>query len=122
MGNLKKLRTVEKVCYFVAYFVAYFAKYAHSLFFCAPGIGGVFKGPMSRVFGTWEDRAIFFGVVADGDDEIKIPIEIEVDAVGCVARYIDADFTHGANSEWVDRCGADACAIGVVGAIAQMAK
>ncbi len=77
---------------------------------------------MSRVFRSWEDRTIFLCVVADGDDEVKISIEIEVNAVGCVARYIDADFTHGANGQWVDRCRADACAIGVVGAIAQMAK
>ncbi len=122
MGNLKKLRTVEKGRDLVSYLVAYFAKYAHALFFCAPGIGGVFKGPVSRVFGSWEDRTIFLGVVANGDDEIKIPIEILIDAVGCVVGYVDADFTHGANGQWVDCCGADACAIGVVSAIAQMAK
>ena len=113
---------LEKVCDFVVYLVAYFAKYAHAFFFCALGIGGVFKGPMARVFGSWEDRAIFFGVVADGDDEVKVPIEIEVDAVGCVVGYVDADFTHGANGQRVDRCGADACAIGVVSTVAQMAK
>ena len=77
---------------------------------------------MSRIFGSWEDRTIFFGVVANGDDEIEIAIEILIDAVGCVVGDVDADFTHGANGQWVDRCGADACAIGVVGAIAQMAK
>lgn len=113
---------MKKVCDFVAYFVAYFAKYAHSLFFCSPDISGVFKGPMARVFGSWEDRTIFFGVVANGDDEVKISIEILIDAVGCVVGYVDADFTHGANGEWVDCCGADACAMGVVSAIAQMAK
>ena len=113
---------LEEVCDFVAYFVAYFAEYAHALFFCAPGIGGVFKGPMSRVFGSWEDRTIFFGVVANGDDEVKVSIEILIDAIGCVVGYVDADFTHGANGQWVDCCGADACAMGVVSAIAQMAK
>ena len=113
---------MEKGRDLVAYLVAYFAKYAHAFFFCTPGIGGVFKGPVSRVFCSWEDRTIFLGVVANGDGEIKIPIEIEVDAVGCVVGYVDADFTHGANGQWVDCCGADACAIGVVSAIAQMAK
>ena len=116
------LRTVEKVCDFVAYFVADLAKYGHALFFCALSIGGVFKGPMARVFGAWEHRTIFFGVVANGDDEVKVSIEILIDAVGCVVGYVDADFTHGANGEGVDRCGADACAIGVVSAIAQMAE
>lgn len=77
---------------------------------------------MSHVFGAWKDWTIFFGVVANGDDEIKIPIEILVDAVRCVVGYVDADFTHGANGEWVDCCGADACAIGVVSAVAQMAE
>ena len=113
---------MEEVCDFVAYFVAYFTKYAHALFFCAPGIGGVFKGPVSRVFGAREDRTIFLGVVANGDDEIKVSIEILIDAVGCVVGYVDADFTHGANGQWVDGCGADACAIGVVSAVAQMAE
>ena len=113
---------MEKVCDFVAYFVAHFAKYAHSFFFCALGIGGVFKGPMSRVFGAREDRTIFSCVVANGDDEIKVSIEIQVNAVGCVVGYVDADFTHGANGEWIDCCGADTCAIGVVSAVAQMAK
>ena len=113
---------MEESCDFVAYFVADFAKYAHALFFCAFGIGGIFKGPVSRVFGSWEDRTIFFGVVANGDDEVKVSVEILIDAVGCVVGYVDADFTHGANGEWVDGCGADACAIGVVSAIAQMAK
>lgn len=113
---------VEEVCDFVLYLVAHFAKYAHALFFCAPGIGGVFKGPMSRVFGSWEDWAIFLGVVANGDDEVKVAIEILFDAVGCVMGYVDADFTHGANGQWVDCCRANACAIGVVSAIAQMAK
>ena len=116
------LRIVEEVCDFVAYFVAHFAKYAHALFFCALGIGGVFKGPMARVFGSREDRTIFLGVVANGDDEVKISIEILIDAVGCVVGYVDADFTHGANGEWVDCCRADARAMGFIGAIAQMAK
>ena len=113
---------MEEVCDFVAYFVAHFAEYAHSLFFCSPGIGGVFKGPVSRVFGAREDGTIFLGVVANGDDEVKVSIEILFDAVGCVVGYVDADFTHGANGQWVDCCRANACAIGVVGAIAQMAK
>lgn len=113
---------MEKVCDFVSYLVAHFAKYAQALFFCALGIGGVFKGPMSRVFRSWEDRTIFFGVVANGDDEVKVSIEILIDAVGCVVGYVNADFTHGANGQWVDCCGADACAMGVVSAIAQMAK
>ena len=113
---------MEEVCDFIAYFVAYFAKYAQALFFCAQGIGGVFEGPMSRVFGAWEDWTIFFGVVANGDDEIKVSIEILFDAVGCVVGYVDADFTHGANGQWVDCCGADARAMGFIGAIAQMAK
>ena len=113
---------MEKICDLVSYLVSYFAKYAHALFFCAPGIGGVFKGPMSRVFCTWEDRTIFLCVVADGDDEIEIAIEILIDAVGCVVRYVDADFTHGANGQWVDHCGADACAIGVISTVAQMAE
>ena len=109
---------MEEVRDFVAYFVAHFAKYAQALFFCALGISGVFEGPMSRVFGSWDDRTIFFGVVANGDDEVKISIEILVNAVGCVVGYVDADFTHGANGEWVDCCGADARAMGFIGAIA----
>ena len=113
---------MEEVRDFVSYLIAHFAKYAHAFFFCAPGIGGVFKGPMSRVFGSWKDRTIFLGVVANGDDEVKVAIEILFDAVGRVVGYVDADFTHGANGEWVDYCGADACAMGVVSAIAQMAK
>ena len=113
---------MEEVCDFVAYLVAHFAKYAHALFFCSLGIGGVFKGPVPRVFGSWEDRTMFLGVVANGDDEIKVSIEILIDAVGCVVGDVDTDFTHGANGEWVDCCGADACAMGVVSAIAQMAK
>ena len=113
---------MEEVCDFVAYFVAHFAEYAHSFFFCSPGIGGVFKGPVSRVFGSWEDRTIFSGVVANGDDEVKISIEIQVNAVGCMVGYVDSDFTHGADGQWVDCCGADARAIGSVSAVAQMAK
>ena len=75
-----------------------------------------------RVFLAPGKRTIFFGIVANGDDEVKVSVEILLDAVGCVVGYVDADFTHGANGEWVDGCGADACAIGVVSAIAQMAK
>ena len=113
---------MEEVCDFVAYFVAHFAKYAHALFFCSPGIGGIFKRPVSRVFGARKDRTIFFCVVANGDDEIKVSIEIQVNAVGCVVGYVDSDFAHGANGEWIDCCRADTCAMGFIGAIAQMAK
>lgn len=83
--------------------IKYFAEGCHAERLGDGCGGGVRDIPVNTDGGSREERALFGGLVAEGDDIIDGIRQKFVEVFGAVLANVDVTLAHGSNRHWMDK-------------------
>jgi hypothetical protein len=82
--------------------VAHISKHRKLSLFGARGMGRVGETPMMTVYLAGKNRARLVCVSANCNDCLNFFVEELVEVLGLMAGYVDADFVHDFDRQWMD--------------------